>query len=63
MRGGDSFTRALGRLKCPRCGGTNTETVEGKASDTARFPGVRYKVCSACGHEEPLTGRRTRRGL
>jgi hypothetical protein len=63
MRGGDSFTRALGRLKCPKCGGTNTRIGVGTAKDLVRFEGMKYKVCGACGHEEPQAGRRPRREL
>lgn len=63
MRGGDSFSRVLGRMKCKKCGGTNTFIIEGKASDSTRFPGIKYKVCPGCGHEEPQAGRRPRRAL
>jgi ribosomal protein L37E len=46
-------------IACRRCGSTSTAIRDGaELSSDAHFPGTKYKVCGACGYEEP---RRTNR--
>lgn len=51
-------------IACTRCGSTSTREVDGAelASDS-HWPGVTYKVCSACGFEDVKRVKRSRREL
>jgi ribosomal protein L37E len=44
---------------CSRCGSPNTREVDGaNLPDGDHFPGITYKICGACGHEDVKRRRR-----
>lgn len=46
-------------IACSKCGSTNTREVDGaNLLQNDHFPGITYKICGACGHEDVKQRRR-----